>query len=465
MIVKFQFTESMKYEDYKVTQRSDGRCSCRIPVGYETNTDGKKTYHYKTIYGVDAMDVKIKRAEFIDSQIHASAQVQLVSEMLITKLNEWLYVHKHKKVKPNSFDRLENTLEYQIIPALEHLGITDIRLHDVDKLHIERIMDYNLNRGYSYSTLLKVYRFLVSFFTYYEDELQKNPMRKYQFFRKESVLEAQANMREQKELVLSKMAKKKEEEATNGASKIHISEDEQHLVRMKLSSQQDETDIHYLTKEEIEKIKAAIKNGYRIPFKSRSGNEVMSALYMPKQGEFFLFMLYTGLRCGEAVALKYRDVNFENCTINVCRNQTNAKNRDAHGKATGTRNRKDATPKTKSSKRLISVSPYAIEVLRSLHANERPDYDGYILHNDTFEPISSKTLWQRFNKLLKGAGVECCGVHSLRHTCATLLYVESGGDAKFVCEQLRQKDPSFTTRTYIHQTEQKRSEFLDNFKI
>ena len=67
---------------------------------------------------------------------------------------------------------------------------------------------------------------------------------------------------------------------------------------MKLESQQDESDIHYFTDEEIEKIKDAIYNGYRIPFKSRSGNNVMSALYFPKQGEFFLFMLYTGLRCG-----------------------------------------------------------------------------------------------------------------------------------------------------------------------
>ena len=40
-------------------------------------------------------------------------------------------------------------------------------------------------------------------------------------------------------------------------------------------------DIHVFTEEEIAKIKDAVINGYRKPFKSRSGNTVMSGLYVP----------------------------------------------------------------------------------------------------------------------------------------------------------------------------------------
>ena len=158
-------------------------------------------------------------------------------------------------------------------------------------------------------------------------------------------------------------------------------------------------------------------------------------------------------------------MDFENCTVNVCRNAVNVKDRDASGKATGKRNRKTSTTKTKNSKQLLSVSPHAIEILRSLHAAEPAGYDGYIIHNDSFKAIRSKTLWQRFDKLLRGAGVDRYGLHSLRHTCATLLYEESNGDAKFVCEQLRQKDPGFTARTYIHQSKKRKKELLENFQI
>lgn len=465
MLHKITFTENMKYEKCTVTKRGDGRYFCRIPISYETDADGKKTHQYKSIYGVDENDVRIKRAEFIDSQIQANEQAQLISEMLITKMEEWLYTQKFKRLKGNSFDRLENTLDYQIRPALAALQIQDIRMNDVTTSHINQIMDYNLNKGYSYSTLLKIRRFLVSFFNYYEDEITLNPMRKYEFYAKESVLETQAELREQKEAVLAKKAQRKSEIKSSGSSKIFITEEEEHLSRMKLDSQVDERDIHYFNDEEIDKIKDAIYNGYTIKFTSRSGNVVESARYYPKQGEYFLFMMYTGIRCGEAISLCYSSVNFDKCTIDICQNAVNTKSRDKDGKATGTRNRKIASPKTKSSKQTITVSPYAIKILKSMQEKEPEGYDGYIVHNGKHKPISSKTLWQRLNKLLKGAGLEGCGVHSLRHTCATLLYAESGGDAKFVCQQLRQTDPGFTARTYIHQTQQRTTDILKNFRI
>ena len=99
------------------------------------------------------------------------------------------------------------------------------------------------------------------------------------------------------------------------------------------------------------------------------------------------------------------------------------------------------------------------------NAAEPADYDGYIVHNGKHKAISSKTLWQRFDKLLKGAGVEHCGLHSLRHTCATLLYERTGGDIKFVSNQLRHKDASFTAKTYVHQSDRRTREVLQDFQI
>lgn len=89
-----------------------------------------------------------------------------------------------------------------------------------------------------------------------------------------------------------------------------------------------------------------------------------------------------------------------------------------------------------------------------------------ILHNDkNHEASASKGLWQRFNKLLKGAGVECCGLHSLRHTCSTLLYEKTGSDIKFVSTQLRHNDTGFTAKIYVHQSNKRTKEVLKDFQI
>ena len=465
MVHKIVFTENMKYEKCTVTKRSDGRYFCRIPVSYETDANGKKTHQYKSVYGVDENDVRIKRAEFIDREIHEAEQALLIKEMLITKMEEWLYTNKRNKMSPNSFDRMENTLDYQIRPALKALQIQDIRMNDVRTLHIEQIMDYNLQKGYSYSTLLKIQRFLVSFFKYYEDEITLNPMRKYEFYKKENVIATQVELQDTQKAIKAKKAQRDAEILAEGSSKIFLTEEEELLTRLKLVSQVDESDIHFFTEEEIEKIKDVIKNGYRLPVKSRSGNDVMSALYHPKQGEYFLFMMYAGIRGGEAVSLKYSDISFENETVNICRNEVNVKNRDKNGKATGSRTRKHGMPKTKASKQTITVSSDAIEILRTMKAKEPAGYDGYIVHNGYHKALAEKSLWQRFNKLLRGAGVTGCGLHSLRHTCATLLYALSSGDAKFVSEQLRHNDPGFTAKTYVHQSPKRSHELLQKFHI
>jgi integrase len=244
---------------------------------------------------------------------------------------------------------------------------------------------------------------------------------------------------------------------------IEISETERQLVHMQLTSQTNQKDIHVLTDEEIQRIKDTIANGYRKPFCSRSGNEVLSGLYFPKQGSFFLFMLNSGIRAGEAVALKYSDFDFENRTVRIHETAVNTKIRNADGTATGQRNRTFTSPKTERSDALLHLNPEAIQIILTMKAQEPRGYDGYVVHSD-YKPLAEKSLYQRFAKLLSGAGVQPCGLHSLRHTCGTKLY-EATQDLKFVAQQLRHTDPGFTARTYVHQSDKRTREILATFKI
>ncbi|MCR5783133.1 MAG: tyrosine-type recombinase/integrase, partial [Clostridia bacterium] len=68
-----------------------------------------------------------------------------------------------------------------------------------------------------------------------------------------------------------------------------------------------------------------------------------------KQAKYFLFILNTGIRRGEACALKYSDIDFEKRTAAIQRNITTAKKRDKTGRATGGIYSVEGTPKTKGS--------------------------------------------------------------------------------------------------------------------
>ena len=135
------------------------------------------------------------------------------------------------------------------------------------------------------------------------------------------------------------------------------------LSRISLNSQLDQQDIHVLTQDEVVRIRNVIQNGYTKMYHSRSGNLVESARYYPYQGEFILFMLNTGIRLGEAVALQYSDVDFENGEITITKNAINPKERDENGDSTGKRIHELSSTKTRTSKATIAISPFALDIL------------------------------------------------------------------------------------------------------
>ena len=176
-------------------------------------------------------------------------------------------------------------------------------------------------------------------------------------------------------------------------------------------------------------------------------------------------MLNTGLRAGEALALKYSDFDFDNRTVQITRNITSSKERDASGKTTSKRSVKEGTTKTASSMAVLSINKKAIEIIQELKAQEEPGYLGAIIHGATKAPIEPRALEKRFYKLLEIAEIEQTGLHTLRHTFASKLYEATNGDTKFVSEMLRHKSVSFTAQTYIHLESKFKRSRVNDFEI
>jgi integrase len=116
-------------------------------------------------------------------------------------------------------------------------------------------------------------------------------------------------------------------------------------------------------------------------------------------------------------------------------------------------------PKTKKSRRSISLTPQAVEVLeahleRQLREigilGDRYEDQGLLFTTGTGSPINPSNLRQRrFAQLLKKAGLPHIRFHDLRHTCATLLLAQ-GTHPKYVQELLGHATIAITLDTYSH---------------
>jgi len=164
----------------------------------------------------------------------------------------------------------------------------------------------------------------------------------------------------------------------------------------------------------------------------------------------YVLALTAGLRQGEILALRWRDVNLDADSVQV----------------KGTLQRTPggftiAEPKTAQSRRQVTLTAAAANALRrhrSAQAEERlrlgavwEDND-LVFANEIGRPIEAGNLLRRsFWPLLKRAGLPRIRFHDLRHTAATLM-LGQGVHPKVVAEMLGHSQISVTLDLYSHVT-------------
>jgi len=155
--------------------------------------------------------------------------------------------------------------------------------------------------------------------------------------------------------------------------------------------------------------------------------------------------IYTGLRVGELAALKWSDVDFEHKMLNVSKNVVSTYN---FGRNEGQKQR-IVQDSTKSRNRVVPLNKTALSLLTEMY-DSSADKSGYILGGKA--PVSVNSLINTYKRVCKRAGIEnCCGIHTLRHTFASLLFLK-GVDIKVISDILGHADTGFTYNTYIHLT-------------
>jgi len=176
----------------------------------------------------------------------------------------------------------------------------------------------------------------------------------------------------------------------------------------------------------------------------------------------WVLLATTGLREGEALGLKWSDIDMEKATLVVRRAL------QRHGSAGFVM----VDPKTTRSRRTIHLSRIAVQALTEHRARQREirllagakwgtDLGDLVFCSRSGSPMSSSWLNVVFKRELAKAGLPRIRIHDLRHTAATLLLTR-GVHPKVVQDMLGHSTVTLTLDTYSHVTPSLHKEAADH---
>lgn len=220
---------------------------------------------------------------------------------------------------------------------------------------------------------------------------------------------------------------------------------------------------HQKTVEELE-------NEHEIPkyFEKGELNEFLNYAKQDTNSQtytIFMTLSYTGMRIGELCALKWKDIDFKNKEISIYKTYYNPTNNTIKYTL--------LPPKTKGSKRKITIDDDLIKELKSHRARQSelrlkiPSWHEDFVFTKVLKypgyPETPKQIESKMSQLIKSNKIEKnITPHGLRHTHTTLL-AQAGVSLEEIQERLGHKDDSITREIYLHITKDMKKEASQKF--
>ena len=147
----------------------------------------------------------------------------------------------------------------------------------------------------------------------------------------------------------------------------------------------------------------------------------------------FLFLLGTGARIGEALALRWEDVDLEAGIARISRSVTFIRGQWV-----------ESLPKTPHGRRSVSIPDFALRALRELPRDRER-----VFATSTGSLPQRKDLRASLRRLCRRLSLPPIRIHDLRHLHASIL-IRAGVDLKTVQRRLGHASAAFTLQAYAH---------------
>lgn len=166
----------------------------------------------------------------------------------------------------------------------------------------------------------------------------------------------------------------------------------------------------------------------------------------------FSILYFCGLRIGEAIALKWNDINFHTSEIKI-------------NKTYDWRNAKLTTPKTSNSYRSVLMPLKCAEVVKAWHTH-CTQIDGYTDNVFVFgfiKPLDDNTIRRKKNSYASKAEVKIIRLHDFRHSHVSLL-IDQGFSAFDIAKRLGHT-PEMVNNVYGHWFDNSQKKMMDKLNM
>lgn len=151
--------------------------------------------------------------------------------------------------------------------------------------------------------------------------------------------------------------------------------------------------------------------------------------------------LLCGLRQGEALGLRWSDIDLENRSIHITQQMQLINGQTV-----------SVPLKTTRSNRTVIMTDETMKELSLLQSSTQ-EVNGLVFTADNGLPLSSHTDYNNWQRALKLCGIAPKRLHDARHTAATLMYSQGVG-IETISRALGHSNSAITSRLYVHSAEE-----------
>lgn len=353
-------------------------------------------YKRKSVYGKTKDEVR-KKLNKIQNEIDSGIFVEKTNITFGAWLDEWLKVYAKPTVKLSTYGSYEGYIRNHIKPEIGKIKLRDLRADTLQKFINQKLIKGRCDKEKDANTDKLVYK---------KGGLSEKTIK---------------NMYNMIHSALKQAYK-------NGLVYQNVSE----LINL---PKQKKNEMSVLSLDEQKALQTAVKD--------------------ERLGIGIILTLYTGLRLGELLGLKFGDIDFDEKTIKIRRTLNRLKVYDDKNKKTDI---VIGEPKTDKAKRVIPLQDFLIPLLKAHKARifkERAivcnlyENNDFVMCNEFGRYLEPRTYQDFFKKMLKKSNIQNTNFHTLRHTFATRA-LESGFDVKVLADILGHADASTTLNKYAH---------------